>query len=133
METIARSPNPAPALAPNPSSSGSGSGLGVRAGLEADGGAGGGDRTHTPLRVLDFESSASASSATPAFRAGQKLRRSSRACKPRGGPRTSRKIIAWRTLARVRSIVVNGWRGVTREGAVARGRSAGADGKVISG
>ena len=29
-------------------------------------GAGGGDRTHTPLRVLDFESSASASSATPA-------------------------------------------------------------------
>ena len=33
-------------------------------------GAGGGDRTHTPLRVLDFESSASASSATPAFSSG---------------------------------------------------------------
>ena len=30
--------------------------------------AGGGARTHTALRPLDFESSASASSATPAFR-----------------------------------------------------------------
>ena len=29
--------------------------------------AGGGDRTHTILRSLDFESSASANSATPAF------------------------------------------------------------------
>ena len=82
---------------------------------------------------MAFESSASASSATPAFRAGQKLRRSSRACKPRGGPSTSRRITAWRTLARLRSNVLNGWRGVTREGAVARGIGTGADGRVIGG
>jgi hypothetical protein len=74
---------------------------------------------------MAFESSASASSATPAFRAGQKLRRSWRACKPRGGPSTSRRITACRTLPRWRSNVLNGWRGVTREGAVARGVGAG--------
>jgi hypothetical protein len=85
------------------------------------GGAGGGDRTHTPLRVLDFESSASASSATPAFRADQKLRRSSSACKPRGGPSTSRRIIPWRTLLRLRSNVPNDWRGIARKGAAGRG------------
>jgi hypothetical protein len=79
--------------------------------------------------AMAFESSASASSATPAFRAGQKLRRSSRACKPRGGPSTSRRITACRTLARLRSNVFNGWRGVTREGAVARGIGTG--GKMI--
>jgi hypothetical protein len=35
--------------------------------LSAAGNAGGGDRTHTLLPVLDFESSASANSATPAL------------------------------------------------------------------
>ena len=74
-----------------------------------------GSNPHT-LAILDFESSASASSATPAFRAGQKLRRSSRACKPRGGPRTSRRITAWRILARRRSNLLNGWRGTSRAG-----------------
>ena len=91
-----------------------------------------GSNPHT-LAILDFESSASASSATPAFQAGQKLRRSLRACKPRGGPRTSRKIIAWRTQARLRSIVPNDWRGITRAGAVARGIGVGADGRMIGG
>jgi hypothetical protein len=37
-------------------------------GMDAAENAGGGDRTHTILRSLDFESSASASSATPARR-----------------------------------------------------------------
>ena len=37
-------------------------------GMDAAETAGGGDRTHTILRSLDFESSASASSATPARR-----------------------------------------------------------------
>src|SRR6267143_313418 len=68
--------------------------------------AGGGARTHTILRSLDFESSASASSATPALRTGAKeyelraeaqtLPTRSRGCKLRGGPKTSRKIIALR-------------------------------------
>src|ERR1700688_1788405 len=68
--------------------------------------AGGGARTHTILRSLDFESSASASSATPALRTeakeyelraqAQTLPMRSSACKLRGGPNTSRRIIAFR-------------------------------------
>src|SRR5678816_1892430 len=38
--------------------------------------AGGGDRTHTPLRAPDFESGASASSATPAKESGESRKRS---------------------------------------------------------
>lgn len=96
---------------------------------ESDG-AGGGDRTHTPLRVLDFESSASASSATPAFRAGQKLRSSSRACKPRGGPRISRSMIACRTVREERSIAPNEATGISRGGAAFRGDGVGGGGEV---
>ena len=81
--------------------------------------AGGGDRTHTILRSLDFESSASASSATPApgtqafclFLGWQQPRAESRTgrtdsqayvaisngCKLRGGPKTSRRIMAFRS------------------------------------
>src|ERR1700694_1690490 len=66
--------------------------------------AGGGARTHTILRSLDFESSASASSATPAAGTGsyengaqaQALPTKSNGCKLRGGPKISRRIIAWR-------------------------------------
>ena len=43
--------------------------------------AGGGDRTHTTLRSLDFESSASASSATPA---GEGYRFALGACRASG-------------------------------------------------
>jgi hypothetical protein len=93
--------------------------------------AGGGARTHTTLRPLDFESSASANSATPAlgietirdsrvsstlprcrvfcpqhfYESGTKksaedsghYRRSS-VCRPRGGPKISRRTIASRKL-----------------------------------
>src|SRR5437870_6869569 len=68
--------------------------------------AGGGARTHTILRSLDFESSASASSATPALQTeakeyelraqAQTVPTRSSGCKLRGGPKTSRKIIALR-------------------------------------
>src|ERR1700732_3416920 len=64
------------------------------------------DRTFTLLRILDFESSTSASSATPALRTeakeyelraqAQTLPTRSRGCKLRGGPKTSRRIIAFR-------------------------------------
>ena len=50
--------------------------------------AGGGARTHTPLRIPDFESSASANSATPA-KAVKEIRGHSGLCKLRGGPKTS--------------------------------------------
>ena len=50
----------APALAPTLVGAGSGMGNGGRKPT------GGGGRTHTPLRETDFESVASASSATPA-------------------------------------------------------------------
>ncbi len=85
--------------------------------------AGGGDRTHTILRSLDFESSASASSATPAIASEAQanslvcqLKRSRRmtyaaafnqassgSLNPRGGPRISRKIKAARIESRERS------------------------------
>ena len=83
--------------------------------------AGGGARTHTILRSLDFESSASANSATPAF--GGRSQRIRVSCasstfpllngdygefiarNPSGGPRISRKIIASRKLDFNASIV----------------------------
>src|SRR5205814_3300534 len=68
--------------------------------------AGGGARTHTALRPLDFESSASASSATPAPRNGAKeyelpaeaqtVPIVSSGCKLRGGPKISRRMMACR-------------------------------------
>jgi hypothetical protein len=57
-------------------------------GMDAAENAGGGDRTHTILRSLDFESSASASSATPAK--GIKLQKRSRSSSIRRRVRTQR-------------------------------------------
>ena len=49
----------------------------------------GGARTHTSLRIPDFESSASANSATSALLKSGETRKPAQFCKPRGVPRTS--------------------------------------------